>query len=358
MSLTAKNIFFCFLLWTAVVMLDVAGNFFEGVFREIEVHWGEVIPFAAAWYIWFFLTFPAVYIASRYPVSVEYPNKIWIHVVTFLILNIIQILLAALVISSLLNWLNDETYRNLLQKTAFSGTFYNLFIYIIIVVLVNSLRYYQQLREEKNKTIELEKQIITSRINFLKQQLQPHFLFNTHHSIITLMKMGEKEKAVEMMEKLSDLMRFALREDTTQEITLEKELSVLKLYLDIQRIRFEDKLQVEFDVPKHLLTCLVPSMILQPVVENSIKYAVEKSSSACTIHIKAEDKGANLILTIKDGVKEPLVTTTINKGIGLSNTEERLERLYSTGQHLKMQQYNENGLTGVQVNIQIPLHYA
>ncbi|HVK96200.1 MAG TPA: histidine kinase, partial [Flavisolibacter sp.] len=228
----------------------------------------------------------------------------------------------------------------------------------IIVALVNSLKYYYELQEEKNKTIDLEKQLITSRINFLKQQLQPHFLFNTHHSIITLMKMDEKERAAEMMEKLSDLMRFALREDTSQEITLEKELSVLKLYLDIQRVRFEDKLRVEFDVPRHLLKSLVPSMILQPVVENSIKYAVERSSSSCTIYIRAEDEKENLILIIKDQVKEPLVTSIINKGIGLSNTEERLEKLYSTGKQFKMQPYNENGFSGVQVNIQIPLHHA
>jgi hypothetical protein len=137
MKFTAKNIFFCFLVWTVVVVLDIARNFFQAMYRDIEIQWGEVIPFVAAWYIWFFLTFPAVYVAKRFPVSAEHKTNLWVHAGTFLLLNTIQILLAALVISTLLNWLNDETYRNLLQKTAFSGTFYNLFIYVIIVTLVN-----------------------------------------------------------------------------------------------------------------------------------------------------------------------------------------------------------------------------
>jgi two-component system, LytTR family, sensor kinase len=172
------------------------------------------------------------------------------------------------------------------------------------------------------------------------------------------MKIGEKEKAVEMMEKLSDLMRFAVRENTSHELTLEKEISILKLYLDIQRIRFEDKLKVEFDVPPHLINSLVPSMILQPIVENCVKYAVERSSSTCTIYISAEDKQDALLLIVRDEVREPFITTQITKGIGLRNTEERLERLYSTRHPLKMQHYFEDGLTGVEVKIQIPLHYA
>jgi LytS/YehU family sensor histidine kinase len=227
-----------------------------------------------------------------------------------------------------------------------------------MVALVNSLHAYKELQKEKNKSVALEKALITSRMHFLKQQLQPHFLFNTHHSIITLMKLGEKDKAIEMMEKLSDLMRFALRENNTQEITLEKELALLELYLDIQKTRFEDKLMVTFDVPQELLAASVPSMMLQPIVENSIKYAVEKSSAGSTIHIRARKISDMLELTVKDRSKEPSQVTDIQKGIGLNNTEERLERLYEKQHHFNIRLYDEEEYGGSLVTIQIPLHYA
>ena len=172
------------------------------------------------------------------------------------------------------------------------------------------------------------------------------------------MKLGEKDKAIEMMEKLSDLMRFALRENNTQEITLEKELALLELYLDIQKTRFEDKLMVTFDVPKELLAASVPSMMLQPIVENSIKYAVEKSSAGSTIHIRARQISDMLELTVKDRSKELSQSTDIQKGIGLNNTEERLERLYEKQHHFNIRLYDEEEYRGSVVTIQIPLHYA
>ena|GEM_PF-808375 len=357
-SLSVRNIIYFFLFWTGVFCLTIASHFFTALFRENPFYWREVVPFAASWYLWFFLTFPVLHLAVRFPVSRANKNILWLHLGVFLTVNLVHIIASAQLISSLLSWLNGGSYRNILQKTAISGSFYNLLIYSIIVALVNSFHAYKELQKEKNKSVKLEKALITSRMHFLKQQLQPHFLFNTHHSIITLMKLGEKDKAIEMMEKLSDLMRFALRENNTQEITLEKELALLELYLDIQKTRFEDKLMVTFDVPKELLAASVPSMMLQPIVENSIKYAVEKSSAGSTIHIRARRISDMLELTVKDRSKELSHSTDIQKGIGLNNTEERLERLYEKQHHFNIRLYDEEEYRGSVVTIQIPLHYA
>ena len=339
-------------------MLTIASNFFTAMFREDPFYWTEVVPFAAGWYVWFFFTFPVVYFARRFPVTGPHKINSLPQIGLFFITNVLQILFSSLLISSLLTWLNQGVYRNILQKTAISGTFYNFLIYGGILLVINSLDYYKALQKERSKSLALEKELVTSRMNFLKQQLQPHFLFNTHHSIITLMKMEQKDKAIEMMEKLSDLMRFALRENTSQEITLEKELELLELYLDIQKIRFEEKLTVAFDVPDDLLAACVPSMILQPIVENSIKYAVEKSSFGSTILIKARKDSGKLVLTVRDEVKEIVRETIIYKGIGLNNTEERLANLYTNQHQLEIKPYQENGFNGLNVTIQIPLHYA
>lgn len=227
------------------------------------------------------------------------------------------------------NWLlGIGTYTRVFYKTAISGCFYNLIIYLIIVLVINSLKYYNDLQQEKNKTHQLEKRLTESRMQFLKQQLQPHFLFNTHHSIITHMKTGIIEKAVEMMEKLSDLMRFALRENTSQEVTLEKELQLLQLFIDIQKIRFEDKLLVIYDVAEDVVPALVPSMLLQPLIENAVKYAVESSVHKTTITITARQQDADLLVCIKDEGDSSNSLFEIKKGIGLTNTEERLQQLY------------------------------
>lgn len=358
MNLTVRNITLCFLFWTGVFLLTIASHFFTAMFRDNLFDWREAVPFAADWYLWFFLTFPVVYFVRRFPIMPPHKRILWRHVGIFLVTNLVQIILSSLLIKALLSWLNHDIYRNILTKTAISGTFYNLIIYGAILVIVNSFINYKALQQEKDKSLELEKQLAVSRINFLKQQLQPHFLFNTHHSIITLMKIGEKNKAIQMMEKLSDLMRFALRENNAQEIILEKEVALLELYLDIQKVRFGEKLTVILDVPKNLRTAYVPSMILQPIVENSIKYAVEKSSTGSTLFIKASKKMDQLVLTVKDKVEEQVQKTIIQKGIGLNNTEERLEKLYANQHHMGIQFYTENGYHGLQITIQIPLRYA
>jgi hypothetical protein len=182
-------------------MLTIASNFFTAMFREDPFYWTEVVPFAAGWYIWFFLTFPVVYFARRFPVTGPHKMNFLPHIGLFFITNVLQILFSSLLISSLLTWLNQGVYRNILQKTAISGTFYNFLIYGGLLLIVNSLDYIRHFKGKKQIAGAGERTCYQP-MNFLKQQLQPHFLFNTHHSIITLMKMEQKDKAIEMMEKL------------------------------------------------------------------------------------------------------------------------------------------------------------
>jgi two-component system, LytTR family, sensor kinase len=354
-----KHIVWCLLFWAGVSLLSFAGTYFTTVLKDFPFYWSEVIPFATVWLTWFPFTFPVIYLATKYSYADTPILKfIGFHLGFFLVINILQILVSAQYLAFMLHSFNEGYYSNILSKTAISGTFYNLIVYAGILIIFNSLKYYRDLQLEKSKTTELEKQLVNSRMNFLKQQLQPHFLFNTHHSIITLMKLGEKEKAIEMMEKLSDLMRFALKENSTQEITLDKELELLKLYLDIQKVRFEEKLKIEIDIADEFHKAFVPSMILQPIVENSIKYAVEKSSSPSTISVCAGNENGFLVLCVEDKVKDHKNDPVLHKGIGLNNTEERLEKLYGNQQQLKFRHFSRSGYNGFQVTIKIPLRYA
>jgi LytS/YehU family sensor histidine kinase len=288
-----------------------------------------------------------------------YPAFIGYHFLIYLSVSIIQIALAAGWISLMGNWLLGRgSYKGIFYKTAISGFFYNFIIYLIIVLIINGLKYYRDFQQEKNKTHQLEKRLAESRMQFLKQQLQPHFLFNTHHSIITLMKIGLTNKAVSMMEKLSDLMRFALRENMQQEVPLQKELELLQLYIDIQKIRFEDKLVVEYQIEKELEKAFVPTMMLQPLIENAIKYAVETSEGETKIKIAANKTDETLFLSIKDEGSSSFNLNEIKKGIGISNSEERLQQLYGQQHQFELKPFKNDNLQGLEVVIKIPLHYA
>jgi two-component system LytT family sensor kinase len=347
-------------MWLAVIGLSLAGSYFSTVLLDVPFHIKQELPFLARWIIWMPLTPLAVLFASKMK---YYDNKISdfivYHLAIYLVVCTIHIFLASLTATFINMALSQPAvYINILKKCALTGIFYNFIIYGTIVLVLNGIEYYQALQAEKMKTLLLEKSLSDSRLQFLKQQLQPHFLFNTHHSIITLMKMGNKEKAAEMLEKLSELMRIALREAGEQKVSLNKELETLQLYLDIQKVRFEDKMLLEYNIDTKVRRALVPSMILQPLVENSIKYCVEQSPDNSTISIKAASENNKLVLTITDTTLNSKTSTHIKKGTGLSNSEERLHKLYGDNSSLLLRPFTNNGHSGMEVSITIPLQYA
>jgi sensor histidine kinase YesM len=147
-------------------------------------------------------------------------------------------------------------------------------------------------------------------------------------------------------------MRFALRDGHEQEIPLHREIHLVELYLGIQKIRFEEKLSTSFDIDKSVVNAMLPAMILQPLVENAIKYAVEPATAKRTITIRARKKNSHLMLSVQDDGTEA-GPAGMQKGIGLRNTEERLERLYGMNHTFEIRQSE-----GFEVSIAIPLRYA
>ena len=356
MVIKSKHLFWCFCFWSFVVLLDFANNFFQGIIREVQVEWYEVIPFATSWYLWFFLSFPVMFFVNTHRYSGISTRRFALyHLGFYLFINTVQVLLSSVYIRVMLEWLNDETYSNLLGKTAVSGSFYNFIIYATFIAVINGVKYYQDLQREKTRSVTLQKQLTDSRLSFLKQQLHPHFLFNAHHSIITLMKLGEKQKSIRMMEKLSDLMRFYLKENSAEEMTLKDELSLLKLYVDIQNVRFDEKLKVAFETDQTLDNVLVPSMILQPLVENAIKYSVERCSTPSWIIIGAGKTNHQLVLWVKDRNSEKPLPMTITKGIGLTNISERLATMYGNQQQFNIAFFEDKQCRGLDVTLKIPL---
>ena len=186
-----------------------------------------------------------------------------------------------------------------------------------------------------------------AQLQMLRYQLNPHFMFNTLNAIYALIKLGDQEQAKGMVAKLGKFLRYSLDSEPSQLVTLSQELDALNLYLDIEKIRFGHRLRVKIDVEPLASQCLVPSLILQPLVENAIKYAVTEQENGGTIVIEAMVIKGQLVLAVSDdgpGVK--LVNGKLPGpcGIGLGNTQQRLLTLYGEGQTFILEHVAPQGL--------------
>ena len=221
--------------------------------------------------------------------------------------------------------------------------------YFAIVAVIHALSYYNKYRARQLKTTRLEAQLALAHLEVLKMQLQPHFLFNTLNAISALMH-RDVEAADRMISLLSDLLRFSLEKDNRHQVSLQAELEFLNRYLAIEKIRFRDRLMIDEDVEAPCMMAQVPRLILQPLVENSIKHGIAMRSAAGRISIRARRQGGRLDLQVTDD-GPGLPDTSIREGVGIANTRARLEQIYGDDHHFELR----NGHTGgVQVHLEIP----
>ncbi len=215
------------------------------------------------------------------------------------------------------------------------------------------IKYYQLLQDEKQKALTAVSMAHQSQLKMLRYQLNPHFLFNTLNAISTLILINENKTANQMVSKLSEFLRFSLDNEPIKRITLAREIDALMLYLDIEKVRFAERLHVQTDVSKEAREALVPSMILQPIIENAIKYAVAKLESQGVITIHASVIDNMLTIKVSDNGPKPYAAPAqkSERGVGLKNTEERLRALY--GKHYSFT-LSANTPTGCVVELKLP----
>jgi two-component system, LytTR family, sensor kinase len=215
-------------------------------------------------------------------------------------------------------------------------------------------RYLERERESARFALEksqLETQLAGAQLDALKMQLHPHFLFNTLNSISVLMREGDAEAANKMLVRLSELLRVALKSKEAQEVSLKDELEFLRGYLEIEQIRFQDRLKVDFKIEKETLDAQVPNLILQPLVENAVRHAVAPRAGATRIEIRAERENGFLRMIIRDdGDGFVKAENSSGSGIGLANTQKRLEKLYGANHDFRL--VSEGG--GFAATISIP----
>jgi len=240
-----------------------------------------------------------------------------------------------------------------------AGSFgWNLITFSMIAGVFHAVLYYNDLRARQVREADLEARLARSELNVLRMQLQPHFFFNALHTVSALM-VSDVPTAHRVLAALSDLLRSSLDHTAQQEITLRDELAFVNRYVEIQRARFRDRLTVEIDVAESALDAMVPSLVLQPLVDNAIRHGIEAYRRRGQIWIRAVREDGALVLTVRDNASPEHTATAMSTlprrapGIGLINLEARLTQLYG-GAHAFSAARDTQGCFAV--TMRIPYH--
>jgi len=285
-------------------------------------------------------------------------RKLWTKSVTVLG---IATLVTCYVVAFFWQWMRNVLYYDWVKNDwqpehlmdYVGGVMGSFYIMLCWSGLYFGIKYYQQLQEQTEQTLKAVAAAHQAQLKMLRYQLNPHFLFNTLNAISTLILDGSNKTANQAVTGLSDFLRYTLDNDPMSRVTLGSELDALDLYLEIEKVRFGDRLIIEKDIDERAAKALVPSLILQPLIENAIKYAISPMEEGGTLRISARAQQDTLILQLSD--TGPGLGNGNNgqksSGVGLKNTRERLQQLYGETQAFTLAPNEPTGLT---ITINIP----
>ena len=265
-------------------------------------------------------------------------------------------------------WVNELYYGD--ATVGFAQRFIGLFYLDATLLgawsaLYYAINFFLQIEEQNDQLIQLENQATQAQLAMLRYQLNPHFLFNTLNSISTLVLLKQTEPANAMLSRLSSFLRYTLVNEPTGRVTVAQEVDTLKLYLDIERMRFEERLRTSFKIDPMTEQALLPSLLLQPLVENAIKYAVSTQEAGAEITISAQLVGQNLRIVVSDtgpGLQMSAASNRlsgvtfdggepVSTGVGLANIRDRLAQAYGENHRFETMEPPEGGFA---VLIELP----
>jgi two-component system, LytTR family, sensor kinase len=248
--------------------------------------------------------------------------------------------------------LGPEPFRYLWIDRLYNGILQSLFLYTVILVVGSVLDSRERLAKQRTETARLNEQLSKAQLDALRRQIEPHFLFNTLNAIAGLVREKRNDAAVSMIAVLSDFLRRAVEGSDRQQVPLGEELEFAEKYLDIQKVRFAERLQVRVDVARELFSAQVPSLILQPMVENAVKHGIAKRVEGGAIRIAAFRSNGMLTVSVyNDGPSLPASWENTRSGIGLSNVRTRLQSLYGDGFELSVKNQVPDG---VEASVSVP----
>jgi signal transduction histidine kinase len=333
-------------LWSLLGLAIASEIYLSSNFLGRSITWGEAISDSLEdWYVYGALSVPVVWLARRQPPEVGSRwAKAAVHLGAALVFSISYILLRTLVGQA------DGWYAG--EPASFSEIFhpllvrtfpFNLLVYGAILTVSHALDYYRMYHERTVQTLELEKHLTEARLRALLHQLKPHFLFNTLNGIASLMH-TDVDAADRMLVRLSELLRITMSHTGAPETPLRDEIAFIERYLDIEKIRFRNRLEVSIDIDEDALEARVPSLILQPMVENAMRHGVEPNARMGRIELRGQRQGPELVLTVSDNGSGIPEGGPSREGIGVANTRARLAELYGASQKFELVNRPEGGL--------------
>jgi signal transduction histidine kinase len=339
--------------WALFSFLNANQVYFEMLHKPGMNHswWRIVFWQLAVWWVWGGLT-PLVLRLGRRATGANgsWLRGLLIHLPFSLILPAAHVAASTYIRMLILpfdTWSDTRPFLAQFRGQLSSLFLFDFFVYWAVLGVGYAFDYRERYRERESAASELKAQLAQAQLETLKVQLHPHFLFNTLHTISGLVRGGERQPAVNMIAGLSALLRRALDSADEQEVALREEVKFVELYLDIQLVRFSDRLTVRTDIAPETLDALVPNMILQPLVENGIRHGVSPCETPGTISISAYRSGRMLHVEVSDDGPGLQSGWHIEEsgGIGLANTVERLKRLYGPDQRFELRGGVAGGVT-------------
>jgi sensor histidine kinase YesM len=368
-----RNIAAGFLIWTVVGLSFAARAYFYYVRQGIETSALYLISgYLLDFYLWA-LASPFIFFFSRRFLIER--GRIARHLIYHL-LAAFAFTMIVIAVSIPLYWyiglanLNRvASLYDLFSKSIFSPMMIHegLLAFSLTAIAAHAFEYYRQARQREMQAAELaaqsarlSEQLVQAQLSALKMQLHPHFLFNTLNSIASLMH-KDTETAHRMIARLSDFLRMTLKNSETQSVTLDRELEFTKTYLEIEKIRFQDRLTVEIDVDPEATAARVPNLILQPLVENAVRHGLANVAANGQLTISAARRNGTVSIRIEDngpGFKARGENQRKRKnaaragGVGLANTRARLEQFY--GGDFRFEIADKSDSSGTIVSIELP----
>lgn len=344
--------FFC--VWTLLGVSFALSTYLGARQDNVQISWKRALSgYLADFYLWGMLSPLIFLLARRFELRKHFPRNLLIHIGASIVLSGFVLSAASPLVWYLgyVNTARNPTLAILWRNNAFSAYYFHqgLTIYWTTLVVAHALYYYRDLRQKEAQTARLTAQLAQAQLQALKMQIHPHFLFNTLNSIAALLH-KDVEAADRMIARLGDFLRLTLKSSDAQTVVFERELEFLKCYLDIEHIRFQDRLTVELDIDPQALTAIVPNLILQPIVENAVRHGVARQTYPGHIAIRARREGERLIVKVEDN-GPGLKAQSNGSGIGISNTRARLEQFY--GRDFSFQIAN-SAERGASVTLDIP----
>jgi len=349
--------------WLWIATIWCAGGLFDASQTVLFMHsigkqhaWLMFGTELVSWLPWVLATPIVIALAQRHAIFPATSIRTTaIHVAAFAIIG----LLAETWFSLLQMLFNPWDYS---PRPTFMGAWRTSFLFqmltfVIVYGLILTFTYAMDARDrmarQMMETARLSEELSRSQLAALRQQIEPHFMFNTLHSITGLVRDNKNDAAVSMIVGLSEFLRRALEDSHRLQVSLAEEVEYLQRYLDIQKVRLGERLHMTVNIPAELLRAQVPNLLLQPLVENAIKHGISKRAAGGTVRVAGARHGGKLCLSIyNDGPDFPTSGQATRTGVGISNLRTRLQILYGSESELQLRQADTGG---VEVLVSLPL---